>query len=238
MIEKFLSAVGFLTIFPVVKREFENCTIFFPLVGLFIGGFLISVNYLCSFLFSKNVVDMLVIISLVIITGGLHLDGFADTCDGFYAGKNKNDTLRIMDDAHIGAMGVIGIFCILGLKFFTLQSIPQKILYPSLLLFPTLSRWSMVFASTISKPAKNEGLGKTFIDTVSKKDFSIATIAAVLISFLIFGLKGFFILIAVFLVSFIFLKLVSKRIGGITGDILGALNEIIETLVLLILCIN
>ena len=96
----------------------------------------------------------------------------------------------------------------------------------------------MVFASTISKPAKNEGLGKTFIDTVSKKDFSIATIAAVLISFLIFGLKGFFILIAVFLVSFIFLKLVSKRIGGITGDILGALNEIIETLVLLILCIN
>ena len=96
----------------------------------------------------------------------------------------------------------------------------------------------MVFACIISKPAKNEGLGKTFIDTVSKKDFFIATIAAVLISFLIFGLKGFFILIAVFLVSFIFLKLVSKRIGGITGDILGALNEIIETLVLLILCIN
>ncbi|MFA5778875.1 MAG: adenosylcobinamide-GDP ribazoletransferase [Elusimicrobiota bacterium] len=237
MIKKILSAVGFLTIFPVVKRGFENCTIFFPLVGLFIGGFLISVNYLGSFLFPKNVVDMLVIVSLTIITGGLHLDGFADMLDGFYAGKNKNDTLRIMDDVHIGAMGVMGIFCILGLKFFALQSIPQKILYPALLLFPTLSRWSLVFASTISKPAKNEGLGKIFIDTVSKKDFFIATIAAVLISFLIFELKGFFILIAVSFVSFIFLKLISKKIGGITGDILGALNEIIEVFVLLILSI-
>ncbi len=237
MIKKFLSAVGFLTIFPVVKRELKNCAIFFPLVGLFIGGFLISVNYLGSFLFSKNVVDMLVIVSLTIITGGLHLDGFADMLDGFYAGKDKNDTLRIMDDAHIGAMGVIGIFCIMGLKFFALQSIPQKILYPSLLLFPTLSRWSLVFACTISKPAKNKGLGKIFIDTVSKKDFLNATIVAVLISFLIFGLKGFFILIAVLFVSFIFLKLIGKKIGGITGDIFGALNEIIETLVLLILCI-
>jgi len=134
-------------------------------------------------------------------------------------------------------MGVIGIFCIMGLKFFALQSIPQKILYPSLLLFPTLSRWSLVFACTISKPAKNKGLGKIFIDTVSKKDFLNATIVAVLISFLIFGLKGFFILIAVLFVSFIFLKLIGKKIGGITGDIFGALNEIIETLVLLILCI-
>jgi adenosylcobinamide-GDP ribazoletransferase len=238
MIKKFLSAVGFLTIFPVVKRELKNCAIFFPLVGLFIGGFLISVNYLGSFLFSKNMVDILVIISLIIITGGLHLDGFADMLDGFYAGKNKNDILRIMDDAHIGAMGVIGIFCVLGVKFFALQSIPQKILYPSLLFFPTISRWCLVFACTISKPAKNEGLGKVFIDTVSKKDFFIATIIAVLMSFIIFGLKGFFILIAVFFISFVFLKLISKKIGGITGDILGALNEIIETLVLLILCIT
>ena len=236
MIKSFLSAIGFLTILPVKKTGIKNSASFFPLVGLFIGGFLISVNYLGSFLFSKNVVDMLVMVSLVILTGGLHLDGFADICDGFYAGKDKNDILRIMDDAHIGAMGVIGIFCILGLKFFALQSIPQKILYPSLLLFPILSRWNLVFACTISKPAKNEGLGKIFIDTVSKKDFFIATIVAVSISFLIFELKGFFIQIAVFFVSFIFLKLISKKIGGITGDILGALNEIIETLVLLILC--
>lgn len=237
MIKKFLSAVSFLTIFPGAKREFENCTIFFPLVGLFIGGVLVSVNYLGSFLFSKNVVDMLVIVSLIIITGGLHLDGFADMLDGVYAGKNKNDILRIMDDAHIGAMGVIGIFCIIGLKFFALQSIPQKILYPSLMLFPTLSRWSLVFTCTISKPAKNEGLGKIFIDTVSKKDFFIATIVAVLISFLVFKLNGFFILIAVFFVAFIFLKFINRKLDGITGDILGALNEIIETLVLLILCI-
>ncbi|MFH0947526.1 MAG: adenosylcobinamide-GDP ribazoletransferase [Elusimicrobiota bacterium] len=240
MIKTFLSTLGFLTIIPINKKfsqELKNSLTFFPLVGLFIGGFLILVNFLSSFLFSKNVIDMLVIVSLIIITGGLHLDGFADTCDGFYAGKDKNDTLRIMDDAHIGAMGVIGIFCILGLKFFAFQSIPQKTLYQSLLLFPTLSRWSLVFACTISKSAKNEGLGKTFVDTVSRKDFFIATTIAVLISFLTFKLKGFFILIAVFFVSFIFLKLISKKIGGITGDILGALNEIIETLVLLILCV-
>lgn len=238
MFKSFLSAVGFLTILPVKKKGIKNSLAFFPLVGLFIGGILISVNYLGSFLFSKNVADMLVIVSLVIITGGLHLDGFADTCDGFYAGKDKNDILRIMDDVHIGAMGVIGIFCILGIKFFALQSIPQKILYPSLLFFPALSRWAMVFACTIFSPAKNEGLGKIFIDTVSKKDFSIAAIVAVLISFFIFKLKGVFILIAVFFVSFIFLKLISKKIGGITGDILGALNEIIEVFGLLILCIN
>ncbi|MFH1540927.1 MAG: adenosylcobinamide-GDP ribazoletransferase [Elusimicrobiota bacterium] len=241
MIKIFLSAISFLTIIPVPKKfslEFKHSVIFFPLVGLFIGGILILINYLSSFLFSKNVVDMVVIVSLIIITGGLHLDGFADTCDGFYAGKDKSDSLRIMDDAHIGTMGVAGLFCILGLKFFALQSIPQKIIYPALLFFPILSRWNLVFACTISKSAKNEGLGKTFIGTVSKNDLVIATIITFFVSLILFKTKGILILIATLLITVLFLKYVIKKIDGITGDILGALNEICEIFVLLILCIN
>ncbi|MEW6557752.1 MAG: adenosylcobinamide-GDP ribazoletransferase [Elusimicrobiota bacterium] len=238
MVNKFLSAVGFLTVFPVSEKKLKTCIVFFPLVGLFIGGLLVLVNFLASFLFSKNVVDMLVIVSLVIITGGLHLDGFADTCDGFYAGKNKNDILRIMDDVHIGAMGVIGLFCILGLKFFALQSISQKILYPSLLLFPSLSRWAIVLGCIFSKPAKNEGLGKIFIDTVSKNDFFITTIIILFTSIILFKMNGILILFATLLITILFLRFVTKKIDGITGDILGALNEICETFVLLILCIT
>ena len=241
MIKTLLSAISFLTITPTPKNythKLKHSTIFFPFVGLFIGGVLILVNYLCSFLFSKNVVDMMVVVSLVIITGGLHLDGLADTCDGFYAGKDKNNTLKIMDDVHIGAMGVIGIVCILGLKLFAIQSISQKTLYSSLLLFPTLSRWAVVFACRISKPAKNDGLGKVFTDTVSKKDFVIATIITFFISVILFRTKGIIVLVAALLITLVSVRFVRKKIDGITGDILGALNEITETSILLILCVK
>lgn len=238
MIKKYLSAVGFLTIFPVSNKGLKSSASFFPLAGLFVGGILVSVHFLCSFLFPKLVVDVLVIITLVFITGGLHLDGFADTLDGFYAGKNKNTILKIMDDVHIGAMGAIGIFCIIIIKFATIHAVPQKILYPALLLFPVLSRWSLVFACITFKPSKDEGLGKIFIDTVSKKDFLAATITAFLISIILFKLKGILILIATLFITLLFLRFVVKRINGITGDILGALNEICEIFVLLILCMK
>ena len=89
----------------------------------------------------------------------------------------------------------------------------------------------MVFACIISKPAKNEGLGKTFIDTVSKKDFFIATFITVLISVVLFQLKGILILIATLFITVLFLRFVIKKIDGITGYILGVLNEICETFI-------
>lgn len=241
MIKKYLSAISFLTVLPVSEsfsKKFKNSTSFFPLVGLFIGGVLILVNFSGSFLFPKLVVKLMIITSLAIITGGVHLDGLADTLDGFYAGKNKDDTLRIMDDAHLGAMGVIGIFCVLGIKFVALHSIPEKILYQSLLLFPVLSRWALVFACVTSGPSKNEGLGKSFVDTTKKRDFFIATIITLLISIVLFKSKGIIILAAVLLITYLFSRFIIKKIGGLTGDTLGALNEISEVFVLLILCIR
>ncbi len=241
MIKKYLSAISFLTVLPVSEsfsKKFKNSTSFFPLVGLFIGGVLILVNFSGSFLFPKLVVNLMIITSLAIITGGVHLDGLADTLDGFYAGKNKDDTLRIMDDAHLGAMGVIGIFCVLGTKFVALHSIPEKILYQSLLLFPVLSKWALVFACVTSRPSKNEGLGKIFVDTTKKRDFFIATIITLLISIVLFKSKGIIILAAVLLITYLFSRFIIKKIGGLTGDTLGALNEISEAFVLLILCIR
>jgi adenosylcobinamide-GDP ribazoletransferase len=237
-----LIAFQFLTRLPIRIKTIEpedhaRSMMWFPFVGIFIGLVLALIAYESSlYNLPGSITAALIILALVVITGGLHLDGLSDTCDGFYAGKDREETLRIMRDPHTGAMGVIGIVTMLLLKYAVLaelvSSVPFRPLYISLAITPMLSRWGMVMASSISPAAREDGKAQPFIQHLRIKHWLIATMLTYIIAIGLLGNHGFalcMIGLGPVVIGVIYFR---QRIGGVTGDTLGALNEIIELIVL------
>lgn len=246
----FIIALQFLTKFTISPKKFEvskedlaNSTTCFPIIGLVIGSFLVLINFGLSLFLPPLVVDSFIITSLIFITRGLHLDGLADTIDGFSSGKTKKEILDIMSDSRIGAIGTIGVVCLLIIKFSLIYEMPDEVKNIALILMCVLGRWAMVMAAASSNYAKeDEGLGRAFTDYVGTKEFTFATIIVVLISWGLFSwgampYKGIILILLIYFANLYIIRFVNSKIGGITGDILGGICEIIEVLVLLFIMI-
>jgi adenosylcobinamide-GDP ribazoletransferase len=207
---------------------------YYPLVGFCIGMILVVARRFFALFLPHTVVAILLIVLLVLVTGGLHLDGFSDTIDGLRSGKNREESLRIMRDSRVGAFGVIGVTCLLILKFTLIVEIPEKILDRSLLLMTTLGRWSMVQALYGSVYARAEGgLAKPFVEGIRIKEYLISTILALVLAASLFGLCGLLILGVNGLLGYGIRRYFHRRLGGITGDVLGATGEASEVTSLL-----
>ena len=201
---------------------------YFPIVGLILGGILVLVNWGFSILLAPLVADALTIIALIILTGALHIDGFIDTIDGLSGGKSREEILKIMKDSRVGAFGIVGIVSLIMLKLVLLHEMPLEIKRGAILLFPVMGRWAMVVASSLSVYARKRGTGKAFVNYCGRKELVVASLITLMIAggFLkILGLELFFFILALIL---LLMRFISKRINGMTGDTLGAINEIIE----------
>ncbi len=132
----FLAALQFLTSIPVsIKRKMEpaqigRATMWFPLIGFIIGLVLALLNLLLGLIFPASVVNVLLIVAMVIITGALHLDGFADTCDGIAGHKPVEERWKVMHDSRTGAFGVVGVALLLLVKYVALNNVPEQLVYP------------------------------------------------------------------------------------------------------------
>jgi adenosylcobinamide-GDP ribazoletransferase len=168
------------------------------------------------------------------VTGGLHLDGLADTADGLGGGSDPETALRIMKDSRVGAFGVISLILALLLKFslfLSLSEIPEAA--RGLILYPVLSRWGMVLLAYLSPYARPEGgLGQAMTLGLSPRVLAGAGLSAGALSFLILGLPGLALFIATGALVWLGSLYFRHRLGGITGDVLGAANEVVEVLVL------
>jgi len=243
--KNFLIALQFLTRIPVGEylkdeKRLGKSMAYFPIVGLVLGGILVLVNWGFSIIMAPLIADALTIIALIILTGALHIDGFIDTIDGLAGGKTKKDILRIMKDSRVGAFGIIGIVSLIMLKLVLLHEMPLEIKRGTLLLFPVMGRWAMVVASSLSLYARKKGTGKAFLDYCGRKELIVASLITLIITggFLkILGLELFLFILAL---TLLLTRFISKRISGMTGDTLGAVNEIIEvgTLFILFLLFN
>ena len=231
--KSFLIALQFLTIFSFGKhtkdeRVLGKSMAYFPIAGLILGGILVLVNWGFSILLAPLVADALTIIALIILTGALHIDGLIDTIDGFAGGKTKEEILNIMRDSRVGAFGIIGIVSLIMLKLVLLHEMPLEIKRGALLLFPVMGRWAMVVASSLSVYARKKGTGKAFVDYCGRKELITASLITLIIAggFLkILGLELFLFILAL---TLLLAKFISRRIRGMTGDTLGAVNEIME----------
>lgn len=234
----FLLALQFLTIIPVKikhtdEKKITQSMIYFPIVGLFLGFVLVGTNYLLYALrFMQFSTDIILIIFLIILTGGLHLDGLSDTFDAILSRKNKEEMLRIMQDSHVGVMGNLSVISILLLKVSFLHSISESLKPISLILMCVLSRWSLVFAMFLFPYARLEGKAKAFMKGINLKILVFATIITVIIIILAWHLKGLLILAMIAGSAYLICRAVNKKIGGITGDTLGAVNELAEVIAL------
>jgi adenosylcobinamide-GDP ribazoletransferase len=211
---------------------------FFPLVGLLIGLLLCLGHYLLSLLFPKPLVLWLTIGLLALLTRGLHLDGFADTMDGLASGGTKEKILEVMRDSRIGAFGVISLILLIGAKYFALNEISNPSIPYSLILMAVAGRNSMVLVCYRSSYARSgEGLAKPFTESLSSREVVLSLASTFGIALLLMGVEGVVIFLGTGLFSLGYRIFFIRRLGGITGDILGAANELTEVLTLLFLVI-
>jgi len=235
----FLFALGFLTIFPIATRtsvnrnKLSSSTIYFPLVGLLLGLILAATNMLLSYVAVSAFLSSVMLVTLLaIVTGALHLDGLADTADAFLSRKTAPEMLKIMRDSQVGAMGVLSLIFVILLKISLLYSLNPETVNTSLILMCLLSRYALVLAISVFTYAREEGKAKVFIEAKSWKSFVLASTLTLFCAFAFLGLKGIALFVLVILSTLLIGKFVTKKIGGITGDILGAINELSEVVIL------
>jgi adenosylcobinamide-GDP ribazoletransferase len=234
----FWAAIQFLTIFPtplrhkVTAKTSGQSLTYFPLVGLILGGILFGLYYGLILILPSSVVNALLVIALVILTGAHHLDGFIDTCDGVIAGKSKKERLSIMSDSKVGAFGIVGAILLLLLKYVALSAAP---ILPALLLMPTLSRWTMVSIIVTFPYAKRSGMGLAFKHGATWQRLTIATITALIVSVILLQWWGLVLMAALWLIAFGIAICFRFRLGGLTGDNYGAINEMSEVVILLLI---
>lgn len=232
----FYTAMLFLTRIPLPQVELDENKIssslpFFPLVGTIIGGILALIYILGQKLLQRQVIVGIIIVMNVIITGGMHLDGFADTADGLFCFGNREKKLHVMRDSCVGAYGVMGLILVILLKYLFLLSLSETYTVPALAIFPTISRWMMVYAVLFYPYSRKNGMGKAFLNQKTTV-FIFASIIAMVVSYMCIGFAGLIILCGAFVVCYIFIQYLFKQLGGMTGDTYGAVNEFSEVIVL------
>lgn len=208
---------------------------YFPVVGIIIGVILAALNYLLSLVLPSSVVNALLVVSLVVLSGGLHLDGLADTCDGLAKHGTPGERRRVMHDSRVGGFGVIGIALVLLVKYISLNSLPLSLMTFSLIIAPVMSRWAMVYAIFAYPYARASGLGKAFKQATGWWQFTIATLVTLALAAVLLKLAGLLILFVAWLLTMAIAIYLKRKFAGLTGDTYGAINEVAESAVFILL---
>lgn len=240
----FLTALQFLTIIKVREdpgltgEQLGSSMAYFPLVGLVIGLVLAGVRIGASHVLPPALTDTLVIIVLVVMTGALHLDGFADTVDGLAGGKDRGRILAIMKDSRIGSFAVIGLILLLLMKVFALMEVPASMKTATLIVVPVMGRWSTVqLAAMVPYARSGYGTAQAFVGFTGKLEYLVASLMTALIVVGLLLMKGVVILAIAAALTFGIGYFFKRRIGGVTGDILGATCELVEVITLILVCV-
>jgi len=239
---RFLAALQFLTTIPIPWRrevspeELGRSVGYFPVIGLIIGLILVGLNWLFGLILPSAVVNALLIVSLVVISGALHLDGFVDTCDGIAGHKPTEDRWQVMHDSRVGGFGIVDVVLLLLVKYVSLNSIPEPLMMTALVLMPVVSRWAMVYAVFAYPYAKPSGLGKVFKQGTSWPRFTMATLIALVVVValaLLASLAIIFIMFLTWVMTVAMAAYFKNKFSGLTGDTYGAINEFAEVGVLI-----
>jgi adenosylcobinamide-GDP ribazoletransferase len=178
------------------------------------------------------VAAVLTVAAWKVLTGGLHLDGLADTVDGL-AGHDAEHRLAIMRDSRIGTFGTVSLVLLLLLAVVAVAALPPPVRWRVLLAAPVIARAMPPVLARCFRPARPEGHGAAFAGGVRGAGVVLALGVAVVVAFLALGAAGVAATLLALLVSGAAVAFVSRRLGGITGDVLGAAVELAELTVVL-----
>jgi adenosylcobinamide-GDP ribazoletransferase len=233
-------AVRFLTAFPVPwlpamqESTIARSMLAFPLVGLLIGACGAVAGLLAGWLFGEPLRAVAVVVAWMVVTGGLHLDGLADSADALFSWRSRERKLEIMKDSRIGTMGALALISTVLLKVGALYSLGPA-WWLGALLAPMWSRWSDIYGIFFFPAAREGGMGRNFHANVRQRDFWIATASAFAIGAVLLPPWGALVGLVVLVVAHLAARWMVGVLGGLTGDTYGALSEVGEIAVLLTL---
>lgn len=239
----FVFAWHFLTAIPLSRRhhdptadELAASMAWYSTVGVMIGGLLALVDQALRGWMTVEVASVLVIVLLVLLTRGLHQDGLADTIDGLAGGRTVEDRLRIMRDPSVGALGATGLFLSLLLRYAGLLAVPQAWRVPVLLCMPAVGRWAMVCVACASPYARRDGgLAAAFLTNLSWRHVLVSTLVVAVALTAALGAWPALATMGLGALLILWVRQGCRAwFGGVTGDLLGATNELIEILFLLL----
>ena len=268
----FLLLLSFMTRIPMPKIEYDEEKLgksmkYFPVVGIIVGFillfFCIIFNFILKNISYSAVLPLMIIVVILtdlISTGALHLDGLADTFDGIFSYRSKHKMLEIMKDSRLGSNGALALILYFLLKFILLFSLTiesrEGAIY-AIMTYPVVARFCSVVSCASSPYARGSGMGKTFVDNTKTCGLIVATVITLLYTigmifmpFVLFTnyslpiqiiMKSILIIVIIVALSalfaYAFSKLIERKIGGITGDTLGALLEISSLLYIVLIVV-
>jgi cobalamin 5'-phosphate synthase/cobalamin synthase len=241
--ERFLTALAFLTRIPVrdapgTPEAIGRSASVFPVIGALVGVAEVVVLWTCRRAMPPTPTATVIVLTGIVLTGGLHLDGLADTADGFGGGRTRDDVLRIMRDHQIGTYGAIALIMTLLLQISAIASLIERdVAARFLVIAPAASRWAMVLLGRRLPYARPDaGLGRALTDHIRDREVWASTALVLAITSVLArgsGILGLAIALAITLALTAGVGFVCwRRIGGITGDTLGANAVLCETIVL------
>jgi len=236
------TAVRFLTIVPVPFGRSQSRDVvgrsqtYFPLVGLGLGLALVGVDQGLERVLPDAPRAWLVVLALAALSGGMHLDGLADSADGLLGagGRTPEERLAIMRDARVGAYGVLALIAVLFLKWSALLSLSHGLRAEALLLAPCLGRATIVVGAWAFPYARPAGLGLAVHQAAGRMSLAAAGAVALAAAGALLGWGGLVIALAVIATALAAGAWASRRLGGVTGDVHGALVEVSEAVTLLL----
>lgn len=233
-------AIQFLTRIPIninIETEedsFADSVLWFPAVGLIIGAFNALVYFLSAMVLDGMLPIVCAVLANVCITGALHVDGLADTCDGIYSARKKEKMLEIMKDSRIGSNGTIAVVFDILIRIAILLSISSDKVIWLIFAAPIASRALIPLLMKLSVYARAEGgMGGLFLGKQSWSRTLIAFAAGMLLVWLSLNFVGLASFAMAMLVIILYRSYIYSKIQGMTGDTLGAGNEIAEIVFLL-----
>lgn len=242
--KNFITGLQFLTRIHIAKESewspesFGRSVKYFPLIGVILGIILVLINKVVAeylpfmgIYIPIHVLATLLLIANILLTGGLHCDGFMDTMDGIFSGRSRERMLEIMKDSRVGANGVMAFVLLLLMKWSLLMDLSSSVLPSALLTMPLIGRFAMTMGITIFPYARPDGIGKAFAQYADKYTLYIG-IVFTLLSVALIGKQAVISMAIVSIVTMLFARFVTKLIGGLTGDVYGTLSEFGEIIAL------
>ncbi len=238
--QRLISALRFLTILPfkseqAKEEDFSSQVSYFPVIGLILGLLLAGLNLLLTNILPYPLLNsIIIVITLIVITGALHLDGLADTFDALSGTHKRETALKIMRDPHIGTMGVLALICVVLLKVAIIFSLSPQTKPLALIFMCTLSRWSLMMPIYLFNYARDDGKAKIFFKGRQIERFISFALIILFTCLISLGARGLALFTAVTACTYFYNLKIINRLDGVTGDTLGTQVELNEALILMI----
>ncbi|MGE3856424.1 MAG: adenosylcobinamide-GDP ribazoletransferase [Dehalococcoidia bacterium] len=212
-------------------RVFAEALGWYPLAGLLIGGMLVLADRGLSQLLPPGPTAVLLVALLALASGGLHLDGVADTADGMAMQGDRAARLGVMSEGNTGPAGVMALVLVLLAEWAALSSLPEPVRASALLIAPVLARWTVVPVGVIFPPARPRGLGHAMQQGLWPAAAPLATLIGAAAAVALFGLPGLVLVLIAGVAAVILAGSAARMLEGVTGDVFGAGIEVAQVVV-------